>query len=313
MFWQAAKLLRTVVAIREPKLPSWSPSYATLATVLRAYAPRSIHLPLAWQRGAAERFLPPSTYLQRTRLEHTEVAGVPAAWFRHDGGADDAVLYYLHGGGYSIGSIRTHGEMIARLCHAGGTIGFAVDYRLAPEHPFPAQLDDALIGYRHLLASGFDPSRIVIAGESAGGGLTLSTLLALRDAGDPLPAAAIVISPWLDLEMRGASIQQNRPYDYLSLEVLDAYADRFVTQAQRRDPLANPLQADLSGLPPMLIHAGGAEVLADDARRLAGSVDADLVIYEDMIHAFHVFAPILIEGQRAIDDCGAYIRGRMRR
>ncbi len=136
--------------------------------------------------------------------EVVRAGGVPAEWFRPDGCDESRVILYLHGGGYSLGSIDSHRDAVSRLCRAAGARGLVIDYRLAPEHPFPAQLEDALAAYRWLLASGVDPARVVVAGESAGAGLTLSLLLSLREARAPMPAAAVCASPWTDLEMRGA-------------------------------------------------------------------------------------------------------------
>jgi len=317
VLWTLGKGLRHVVVRRRrrrgPRRPSWDATYETLATVLHFYARRSTRLPIAWQRRAAEGFFSTTPIVKETLIEQVTARGVPAAWYRRDDTSDDTVLYYLHGGGYSIGSLTSHGDFIIRLARATGVTGFAVDYRLAPEHPFPAQLHDALEGYQYLLEQGFEPSQIVIGGESAGGGLTLSTLVALRDRDLPLPAAAVVISPWLDLEGLGPSMQSNEPYDYLNQKVLRAFAANFVTPDQLREPLAAPLYADLTGLPPILIHAGGAEVLVDDSRRLAERLqDAgtphQLVVFDDMIHAWHIFAPLLKEGQHAIDQAGAFLR-----
>jgi acetyl esterase/lipase len=225
------------------------------------------------------------------------------------------VLLYLHGGGYSIGSLRSHREPVSRLCAESGVRGLLVDYRLAPEHRFPAQLVDAKAAYRWLLDAGIDPSRIVVAGESAGGGLTLSLLVSLRDEGAPLPAAAICVSPWIDLEMRGASMTYNARFDYVSREVLEVYARRFVARSERRDPLAAPVHADLRGLPPMLVLAGGAEVLLDDARALTArardaGVDVRLEIEDDMIHAWPLFSG-MPSARRAIERMAAYVRGRL--
>ncbi len=301
---------------RGPLVPSWSEEYETLATMLRAYSRRSLALPLRVQRGAAESFLEPSPLLRQTRVERSHVSGVPCAWFRPADADPDAVVMYLHGGGYSIGSVATHSELIARLCHHSRAVGFAIDYRLAPEHRFPCQLEDALAAYRGLLERGYDPQRIALGGESAGGGLTLSTLVAARDGGVPLPRAAFLISPWLDLEGLGASMQRNRRYDYLDGALLRAYAARFVMPHQLREPLAAPLYADLRGLPELLIHVGGAEVLLDDstrlAERLAGfDVAHELVVYDDMIHAFHVFGAFVEEARGAIDALGQWLRRQL--
>jgi acetyl esterase/lipase len=252
------------------------------------------------------------------RFERVQAGGVPGEWFRAPELDESRVLFYLHGGGYTIGSIESHRDLISRMCIASGVRGLAIDYRLAPEHPFPAQLEDALAAYRWLLASGVEASRIAIAGESAGGGLTLSTLVSLRDAGEALPAAAAVICPWVDLEVTGASIDQNARYDYISRDALRISARRFARDDQQRDPLAAPLYADLHGLPPLLVQAGGAEALLDDARRIAdraraAGVDVTLEIDDEMIHAWHMLAQIEPRGQEAIDRVGAFVRRHLGR
>ena len=299
---------------RGPMRPSWDEDFETWARFLHHYAKRSTMLPLSWQRrmlGVAPR----SRVVRSMRFEKVSAGGVPAEWFHAPDADASRVLLYLHGGGYSVGSIDSHRELVSRVCVASGTTGLVIDYRLAPEHPFPAQLDDALAAYRFLL-SRFDASRIVVAGESAGGGLTLSLLVALRDAGEPLPAAAVVISPWVDLEASSGSVHANARYDYISRRVLRAYASRFVLPHQLRHPLAAPLYADLRGLPPLLVQAGGAEALVDDAHRIAAraksaGVDVTLEIEHDMIHAWHMFANILEPAQRAIARAGTFMRERL--
>lgn len=250
------------------------------------------------------------------RYEKVDAGGVPAEWFRGVGCDEARVLLYLHGGGYSIGSIDVHRQPVSLMCLASGVRGLVIDYRLAPEHPFPAQLEDALAAYRWLLGTGVDASRIVVAGESAGGGLTLSTLVALRAAGDPLPACAVCISPWVDLEMRGASMASNARYDYVSLPVLRDFARRFVREDQLRDPRAAPIHADLRGLPPLLVLAGGAEVLLDDARAIAArareaGVDVTLDVVKDMIHAWPLVATGFPQARATFERMAAFVKARV--
>jgi acetyl esterase/lipase len=302
---------------RGPARPSWDEDFETLATILHHYSKRSTLLPLELQRRAAHTLLPaPSRAVREARCEPADAGGVPACWFRRADADPERVLLYLHGGGYSIGSVETHRDLIARLCRAAGVTGMAIDYRLAPEHRFPAQLDDALAAYRALLGLGFAPERIAVGGESAGGGLTVALLLALRDRGSSLPAAAFVISPWVDLEARRPSIRQNARWDYISEPVLRDFARRFVREHELRHPLAAPIHADLAGLPPLLVHAGAAEALLDDARDLAArardaGVEVRLDVWPDMIHAWHVFAPRFESGRRAIEAIGAFVRERL--
>jgi len=246
--------------------------------------------------------------------EPVDAGGIPAEWIAAPGTDAGRVIYYLHGGGYAIGSINTHREMISRLSRASGARALAIDYRLSPEHPFPAAVEDATTAYRWLLSTGVDPARIVIAGDSAGGGLTVATLISLRDAGDPLPAAAVCLSPWVDLEMTGDSMTTKAEVDPMITQK-DAIegAQAYLNGADPRTPLASPIHADLSGLPPLLIQVGTAEVLLDDSTRLAerarsAGVDVTLEPWDDMIHVFQFFAAMLPEGQQAIDRIGQFVR-----
>lgn len=240
--------------------------------------------------------------------------GVPAEWIVAPGAAQERVLMYLHGGGYVVCSVDTHRDLMARLSRAANARVLGVDYRLAPEHPFPAAVEDATAAYRWLLASGVQPARIVIGGDSAGGGLTVATLVALRDAGDPLPAAGICLCPWVDLEGTGASMTTKAAEDpFVRQEMIQFMAQQYLGDRDRRTPLAAPLYADLHGLPPLLIQVGSAEILLDDATRLAdrakaAGVRVDLEVWDDMIHIWQIFAPMLPEGQQAIERLGSFIR-----
>jgi acetyl esterase/lipase len=203
------------------------------------------------------------------------------------------------------------------LCAASDARALAIDYRLAPEHPFPAAVDDATTTYRWLVANGVEPASIVIGGDSAGGGLTLAALVALRDAGDPLPAAAFCISPWVDLEVSGESATTRAAADpIIDPAGVSAAAARYLAQAHPRTPLASPLYADLTDLPPMLIQVGDAEVFLNDATRLAdraeaAGVDVTLEVWPDVIHVWHIFAAMLPYGQQALDRVGEWMRSRV--
>lgn len=238
---------------------------------------------------------------------HPDIGVEPADGVRGEwiGSGDGPVVVYLHGGGYCIGSLTSHRAMLTHLAAAIGGRVLAVDYRLAPEHPFPAALDDAVAAYRHV-ASEYNSSSVVVAGDSAGGGLTVATLVALRDAGDPLPAAGICLSPWADLTQSGASIQPNAEIDPLVRAIdLDRWAAAYAGNADPRRAELSPLFADLSGLPPLHIEVGTAEVLLDDARRLATKVrtsggEATLFEGDDLIHVWHFFAGLVPEADEAI-------------
>lgn len=246
--------------------------------------------------------------------EKVDVAGVPAEWVVAPGADAGRVLLYLHGGGYVIGSIDTHRGLAGRLSRAAAARVLIIDYRLAPEHPHPAAVQDATAAYRWLLRNGATPDRTVIAGDSAGGGLTVATLVALRDAGVPLPAAGVCLSPWVDLEGIGESMTTKASEDPIVQKPgLLWFASLYLGGADPRTPLAAPLYADLHGLPSLLIHVGTAETLLDDATRLAerataAGVNVTLEAWEDMIHVWHLFASMLPEGQQGIERVGEYIR-----
>ena len=251
--------------------------------------------------------------LDGTRTEAVNADGVPAEWVSAQG-ADNGTVLYLHGGGYVIGSVISHRGMAANLSRSSGCRVLTVDYRLAPEHKHPAQVEDAQTAYRWMLKHGADPSTTIVAGDSAGGGLTVATLLSARDAGDPLPAAGVCISPWVDMEGMGESMNTKAGVDpTVSKAGLLDMAAHFLGDGDRRDPLAAPLYADLAGLPPLLIIAGTAEVLLDDAVRLhekaeTASVSSRLKIWEDMVHIWPWFAPFLPEGQQAMKQMGDFIK-----
>ncbi len=248
------------------------------------------------------------------QTERVGAGGVPAEWIAAPGAAEDRVLLYLHGGGYMVGSMRTYRVMLSRMSRASGARVLGIEYRLAPENPFPAPVEDATAAYRWLLSNGVNPARIVIAGDSAGGGLTVATLVALRYFGEPMPAAGICISPWVDLELTGESMTTKAEADPLvQRELVDFMANMYLGNRDRRTPLASPLYADLHGSPPLLIHVGTSETLLDDSTRLterakAAGVDVSLEVWDDMVHDWHLFAPVLPEGQQAIERIGEFIR-----
>jgi acetyl esterase/lipase len=247
------------------------------------------------------------------RSEAVQAGGVPAEWVRVPESRSPATILYLHGGGYVIGSLDTHRELVSRIVREAQASGLSVDYRLAPENPFPAAVEDATAAYRWLLAQGVEPSRIVVAGDSAGGGLTLATLLALRDAGDPLPAAGVCLSPWTDLEGTGPSARPGAVDDpLLELEGLQQMG-RTYAEGRLRDPLAAPLYADYAGLPPLLIQVGTREILLDDSTRVAekaraAGVDVTLDPWEGLIHVWQLFGPNVPEARSAVSRIGEFVR-----
>lgn len=243
--------------------------------------------------------------------------GVPAEWTSTPAADISRVILFLHGGGYVSGSIASHRHLVAEAGRAAGARTLALDYRRAPEHPFPAAVDDAMAGYRFLLSTGVAPSRICIAGDSAGGGITLAALVTIRDAGLKLPGCAWCISPWVDLECIGASMTSKAAVDpMIQRDYLQEIGGMYLNGADPRSPLAAPLYAELAGLPPMLIQVGTAETLLDDAVRLAEraaatNVRVTLEAWPEMIHVWHLFHPQLAEGRRAITTAGNFIRAAM--
>jgi acetyl esterase/lipase len=203
--------------------------------------------------------------------------------------------------------------LIGALARAARARTLAFDYRLAPEHPAPAAIEDALAAYRHLLAQQVPPERIVLCGDSAGGTLVLNTLLALRDAGQPLPAAGVTLSPWVDLSCSGDSFRTNAAFDFVGEVHCRMAAASYLAGADARSPQRSPLFADLRGLPPLLIHLGEAEVLRDqvlafDARLEQAAVQRELAVYPDMVHVWHMMTSATPDAQRAIDEVGAFVR-----
>ena len=251
------------------------------------------------------------------RSETVDAGGVSADWIEAPGADASRALLYLHGGGYVIGSVNTHRDLVSRIARAAGVRALSVEYRLAPENPHPAAVEDSTAAYRWLLGQGLEPSRVVLAGDSAGGGLVIATLVALRDAGDPLPAAGVCLSPWVDLEGIGESMTTKAELDPLiQLDGLVKMGRLYLGDLDPHTPLAAPLYADLGGLPPLLIQVGTAEALLDDATRVAekastAGVDVTLEPWEDMIHVWQIFASQLPEARDAIDRIGDFIRKRI--
>ncbi len=248
------------------------------------------------------------------RYSRSNAGGVTAEWVTAEKASDSRVVLYLHGGGYIIGSPRTHRPLMAELSQASKGRVLGLDYRLAPEHPFPAPVEDSVAAYRWLLKEGYDPARIAVAGDSAGGGLTVAMMVQARYLGLPMPGAAVCISPWVDMEGLGESMETRAAADpMVGKENLLISAKTYLGGSDPRAPLAAPLYADLRGLPPTLIQVGDAEVLLDDSTRLAGiareaGVEVKMDVWDDMIHVWHLFAPILPEGKQAIAQAGEFIK-----
>ena len=251
-------------------------------------------------------------------LEPVDLDGVPGEWSIVPGSDAARVLLFFHGGGYCSGSIASHRRMVTEAGRAAGIRTLAVDYRLAPEHPFPAAYDDALTAWRFLRKAGIAARHIAVGGDSAGGGLTLALLGRLRDAEEELPGCAWLVSPWTDLTMSGATMATKDAEDPL---IHKAYLEELAAACvpagmDRKDPRLSPLYARLSGLPPILIQIGSAETLLDDAVRLAAkagaaAVPVTLEIWPHMIHAWPLWNAALDAGRRALRSAGAFMRARV--
>lgn len=245
-------------------------------------------------------------------LSPVETDAIRGEWVSHMPQSQDSVIYYLHGGGYFWGSPKTHREITYRL--ATGIQGrvFALDYRLAPEHPHPAALEDAIAGYQWLLSELGSAARITVAGDSAGGGLALALLLALKARGLPLPAAAMLMSPWTDLTCSGQSMIDNAGKDPVFWPASLRHVAAWYADPDRlASPLISPLFGDLSGLPPVLLQVGSTEILLDDSRRLAEGLQAAggrcrLDIWPDMVHVWHMASSFVPEGRQAIQDMAQF-------
>ncbi|WP_428535699.1 alpha/beta hydrolase [Rhodopila sp.] len=244
--------------------------------------------------------------------------GVKAEWTSTPGADSSSVVLYLHGGGYVICSLQSHRHLIAEIGRAAGARTLGIDYRLAPEHPFPAPVEDSLAAYRFLLDSGIKPNRIALAGDSAGGGLVVAAMLAIRESGLPMPGCGWCISPWVDMQALGASFVDRAETDpTVQKATIEMMAQWYLGGADPRHPHASPMYADLRGLPPLLIQVGAAETLLDDSIALArragvADVPVELQIWPEMIHIWHIYFPMLAAGRRAIASGGSFVRNVIR-
>lgn len=310
--------LRTVAhrVRHKPRLSDWSLPYEGIVEMMTLGTPAGEFISADEIRGPLDRVtLLTHPFGAKRRPVATQFFG--GEWVTTAASDSDRVILYLHGGGYVSGSPSTHAAITARLASEARARIFALAYRLAPESPYPAQLEDAWATYWWLIAEqGVSPAQIIVAGDSAGGGLAISLLLALRDAGMPLPAGAVCLSPWFDLTLSGATVSVNEPTDFLNFNVLRAAARMYCDGHDLRHPLISPLYADLAGLPPLLIQAGSAEILLDDSRRFAeraraAGVNVQLEIWEHMVHVWHFTWPLEPKARQAIDQIGRFMRRRV--
>ncbi|HJU16321.1 MAG TPA: alpha/beta hydrolase [Stellaceae bacterium] len=248
----------------------------------------------------------------------TDAGGVPALWAAPKGCAEDRVLLCAHGGGYVVASMYTHRKTYAHVAKAVGCRALIVDYRRAPENPHPGPVNDMARSYKWLIDQGIRPGHVALIGDSAGGGLAVTTILRAREQGLPLPAATMPLSPWLDMEASGESFTTNAEKDLLvTRDIIKTMADTFLGEGgNRNDPLANPLHADLKGFPPIYIQVGADETLLDDSRKLADlarscGVDVTLEIVPEMQHVFHFLAGTAPEADQAIRRLALWVRPKL--
>ncbi|WP_165370566.1 alpha/beta hydrolase [Hymenobacter persicinus] len=268
-------------------------------------------LRLGLEIGSLFQFLPWGVYLESIRIE-----GMAAEWIRPKNAPAGRVLLYLHGGGYVLGSLNTHRSLVGTLAQRCNLHALAVDYRKAPDYPFPAALDDARLAYRWLLEQGYQPHNIIVAGDSAGGGLALALLIALRDEKLPLPAAAVCLSPWTDLVLPTALIRRVAHEELQLLEALTirGWGGQYAAEVPLTHPLVSPTQADLRNLPPLLIQVSDAEVLCDEVLGFAGKasragVPVTLQTFEGLVHWWHLFWRLVPEARLALDQVAVFTNG----
>ena len=261
--------------------------------------------------------LPGAKIPETVTVSPVDVESVQAEWIVPEGAAEGAAMLYLHGGGFVFGGLDSHRDIACRLAQAAGLRTLLIDYRLAPEHRFPAALEDAITAYRWLLDGGQAADRLVVAGDSAGGGLSVALMTQLKSLALPLPKAAVLMSPWVDLANTGDSMARNADLDaMLSPQALEKFASLYLDGQDANSPLASPLYADLSGLPPVQVLVGSDEVLLSDSERLVAQIEAaggsaDLAVWPKMPHVFPILAAVIPEGRQAITDMSSFIRANL--
>jgi acetyl esterase/lipase len=288
-----------------------TPEVEQFYQTLKAGLPKG-DLTLAKMRQGFEKLMSAFPATPDVHFDHVSIGKLSAAWVHAPGCTKDRVILFLHGGGYRGGSVLSHQDLIGRLAKAAGAYILAIDYRLAPEHPFPAALEDTIAAYRFLLKQDFLPEQIFIAGSSAGGGLVIALFLKLLAYKEPLPRAGICICPWVDLALTGKTLDSNDGKDLIQKDKLQSAVDDYLQGHDSKDPLVSPLYGNLKGLPPLLIHVGTREIFLDEIERFAqkaqeSGVSVELQKFDDMIHTWHHFAAKIPEGQMAIEKIGVFV------
>lgn len=247
-------------------------------------------------------------------IQEDELYGLKVEWYRPENAQSGKILLYLHGGAFVLGSCDSHRKLVTQIARAGRIDAVLPEYRLAPEHPYPAGLQDCLGVYRALLDYGYNPANIVVAGDSAGGGLTMSLMLELRHGGLPLPGAAVLLSPFLDLTASGESVTTRADQEpWFRVEDLDVVIKYYCPDEELEDPLISPVFANVAGMPPTLVQVGDDEILLSDSTRIAEKMEAagvkvDLQVFPEMWHVFQLFIGKMPESRGAVDKIGAFIQ-----
>lgn len=312
-------LVKSVVRVTARRLsgqqlrPEWSFGFETFADVLKQSELRIRELPTSAQGEAWERQKMPHPVLKLVRFESVSAGGVDAEWvIPHNDSNLSPIVLYFHGGWYCTASPRNYRELLARIATTAHVRMLAVDYRLAPEHPFPAAVEDALKSWHWLMSTGIEPKHVALAGDSAGGGLAAALLVSLRDAGEALPASATLLCPWVDLSASGGSMIQNERFDWSDPDAVAERVRLYLGDRDPKTPLASPIFADLRGLPPMLIQTGGAEMLLDQDIRFAevardAGVTVTLDMVPNMIHDWQLLAAFFPQARASIETIAAFI------
>jgi epsilon-lactone hydrolase len=297
---------------RGPQLPEWTWLFEWTTFALREQQAHTSALPgMGEQRAYFDSIVIAPPWLKkvsRVPIKHETVRG---HWFTPRSGVQDRTLLYLHGGGYAFYT-KHYESFLTLVALAAQAKTFVLDYRLVPENPFPAQLEDALAAYRWLLAQGQDPRRLIVIGDSAGGNLTLALLLALREAQEPLPLQAICLSPWTDMNSEYKSMSSNESSDWINKQEANQWADWFLNGHDAKDPLVSPLYADLKGLPPIYIQAGDAEILIDMINLFVEKAQGQgaavtLETWKAMNHVFQAYGPLIPQATEALKRLGEFI------
>jgi len=309
----ARTLLRR--AARGPLRPGWPVRTELAQSVMRALLMRSKRRGIPWLRAAQASLTMGVPFEREVEVEPALLGGVPCVWHTPRGRPRERTIVYFHGGGFVIGSVAGHRDLLARLALGADARVLGVGYRLAPEHPFPAAQADCLAATRAVLATGVDPRRVAVAGDSAGGALVVSTLCALRDAGGPRVAAAALICPWTEPFASGGSMEAHAAFDFGDRELLAGWAEATLGPGAANDPRFTVANADLAGLPPLLVQVGSVELLYDQVLRFAErarktGVDVSLEVLPEAFHDVHLQAALLPEGAAAIQAVADYLRSR---